>query len=191
MPPVARNSRTRILEAAEALAREVGPGNLSLDAVAQRAGLSKGGLLYNFPTKAKLMEALVEHHVTRSRKALLVSRDAHAGKPNALARALIDVFKIECAEKGPRPSGVLAAIAENPGFLEPVRRHQQQMAAELKALSDDPDLACIVFLAVEGLRSQRLFEIDLFSEAESERLMDRLARLVEEQRPAGPGVTAP
>ena len=37
--------------------------HLSLDAVARRAGLSKGGLLYTFPTKAKLLEALVEQHV--------------------------------------------------------------------------------------------------------------------------------
>ena len=57
------NSREKILAAAADVARESGPGNLSLDAVAQRAGVSKGGLLYNFPTKAKLMQALVEHYL--------------------------------------------------------------------------------------------------------------------------------
>ncbi|TIP57248.1 MAG: helix-turn-helix transcriptional regulator, partial [Mesorhizobium sp.] len=51
------NSRDRILAAAADVARESGPGSLSLDAVASRAGVSKGGLLYNFPTKAKLMQA--------------------------------------------------------------------------------------------------------------------------------------
>ena len=50
------NSREKILTAAADVAREAGPGNLSLDAVASRAGVSKGGLLYNFPSKAKLMQ---------------------------------------------------------------------------------------------------------------------------------------
>ncbi|RUZ98934.1 TetR/AcrR family transcriptional regulator, partial [Mesorhizobium sp. M7A.F.Ca.CA.002.05.1.1] len=54
------NSREKILAAAADVARESGPGSLSLDAVASRAGVSKGGLLYNFPTKAKLMQGLVE-----------------------------------------------------------------------------------------------------------------------------------
>ncbi len=57
------NSRDRILAAAADVARETGPGSLSLDAVASRAGVSKGGLLYNFPTKAKLMQALVEEYL--------------------------------------------------------------------------------------------------------------------------------
>lgn len=42
------SSREKILAAAAELADIVGPGNISLDAVAQRAGVSKGGLLYNF-----------------------------------------------------------------------------------------------------------------------------------------------
>ena len=76
LPAGRPSSRQRILEAAEALAREQGPGNISLDAVAARAGLSKGGLLYNFPTKAKLLEALVEMHIERAEAALAQSVEA-------------------------------------------------------------------------------------------------------------------
>ena len=64
------NTRERILTAAAAVARESGPGSLSLDAVAARAGVSKGGLLYNFPTKAKLLQSLVEAHVAEFDQAL-------------------------------------------------------------------------------------------------------------------------
>ena len=53
-------SRMKILAAAADVARESGPGSLSLDAVAGRGGASKGGLLYNFPSKAKLMQGLGE-----------------------------------------------------------------------------------------------------------------------------------
>lgn len=44
------DTKQRILDAAAEIARELGPGHLSLEAVATRAGVSKGGLLYHFPS---------------------------------------------------------------------------------------------------------------------------------------------
>jgi|GEM_PF-6563964 len=51
------NSREVILNAAEMVVVEVGAAHLTLDAVAQKAVVSKGGLLYNFPTKGSLHRA--------------------------------------------------------------------------------------------------------------------------------------
>jgi len=49
-----KSSRERILDAAAELVSEIGSGRLALGSVAERAGLSKGGLLYNFPKEALL-----------------------------------------------------------------------------------------------------------------------------------------
>lgn len=46
--PVARGA---VLDAFESLLIEVGERAATLDAVAGRAGVSKGGLLYHFPNK--------------------------------------------------------------------------------------------------------------------------------------------
>ena len=48
-----------LLDAAEALLWEQGTQALTLTAVADRAGVSKGGLLYHFPTKEALIRGLV------------------------------------------------------------------------------------------------------------------------------------
>jgi AcrR family transcriptional regulator len=187
MKPNLKNSREKILEAAGELAREVGPGNLSLDAVAARAGLSKGGLLYNFPSKAKLMEALVEMHVSQNREAISDAQERHRGSPNCLARAVVETFRKDCGkDKGP-PSGILAAIAEDPSFIEPVRAHQRQLVERLKRESDDAELACITFLVIEGMRCMQLFEIDALTEQESDAVLARLAELVETQSRSRPG----
>lgn len=53
------SSRERILDAASELVRELGAARLTLDAVAERAKLSKGGLLYNFPNKDALLLAML------------------------------------------------------------------------------------------------------------------------------------
>lgn len=48
-----------ILEAARAIVRENGPEALTFDAVALRVGVSKQAVIYWFPNKARLIEALV------------------------------------------------------------------------------------------------------------------------------------
>ena len=54
-----KNSKEAILDAAEAVVLDSGAGHLSLDIVAQKAGVSKGGLMYNFPTKKALLSAMM------------------------------------------------------------------------------------------------------------------------------------
>ena len=55
--PVAREA---VLDAFESLLIEVGERAATLDAVARRAGVSKGGLLYHFPTKEAMISVLLE-----------------------------------------------------------------------------------------------------------------------------------
>lgn len=54
--------REKLLEAALGVAVETGFGRITMDAVAQRAGISKGGLLYHFHSKARLIEALLARY---------------------------------------------------------------------------------------------------------------------------------
>lgn len=54
--------REELLEAALAVAVESGFGRITMDAVAHRAGISKGGLLYHFHSKARLIEALLARY---------------------------------------------------------------------------------------------------------------------------------
>lgn len=55
--PVARDA---VLDAFEGLLIDVGERAATLDAVAKRAGVSKGGLLYHFPSKEALITGALE-----------------------------------------------------------------------------------------------------------------------------------
>src|ERR1700722_13833043 len=94
------NSREKILAAAADVARETGPGSLSLDAVASRAGVSKGGLLYNFPTKAKLMQGLVEDYLREFEQALESARTSDVSGESPLA-AYISLSANDCEDTQP------------------------------------------------------------------------------------------
>ncbi len=52
--------RLQLLAVAARLAAERGVASVTLDAVAAASGVSKGGLLHHFPTKARLLEAMLD-----------------------------------------------------------------------------------------------------------------------------------
>lgn len=52
-------TKRRILDAAEQVVLRDGVGHLTLEAAASEAGLSKGGVLYHFPTRDALVAAMV------------------------------------------------------------------------------------------------------------------------------------
>lgn len=62
-------TRRRILDAGVALLAEGGYKRLSTPAVAERAGLTRAAMLYHFPSRRALVEAIARH-VTRRRIAL-------------------------------------------------------------------------------------------------------------------------
>ena len=56
----AQDTRERILFGAEEVVLRDGVAHLTLEAAASEAGISKGGILYHFPTRAALVAAMVE-----------------------------------------------------------------------------------------------------------------------------------
>ncbi len=158
-----RSTRERILRAADAIATESGAATVSLDAVAARAGISKGGLLYHFPTKSALLRALVEDYLEKV-EALLAGSDDPA-RPNALILTLLEHFLAEWRQKAPA-GGLLAALSEDPTILAPVAAFQARVLARLRDNASDPLLAELIFYAMQGWRSGRLLGMHAPSEAE-------------------------
>jgi AcrR family transcriptional regulator len=175
-PPRA-NARKRILAAAVELAHDIGAANLSLDAVAARAGVSKGGLLYHFPSKLALLEALVETHL-REFESRLDSR-----QPDRIAETYVAASFADCRSKSGKTSGVLAAMVENPEMMAPIRRFKRRILDRLKDGSTSDADALMLFLAVDGLRGLQLFDMDILTPDEIETVEKSLMALCARTRP--------
>lgn len=169
-----RNARERILEAAVEVAHDVGPAHLSLDAVAERAGVSKGGLLYHFPTKQALLKAIVERHLAAVEAAAGISVDSSPSDGNAIALGLLRSYCDASAAKPGGARGFLAAIAETPSLLDPIREHNSRVIDCLRR-APSSDLALISFFVVEGMRSLELFDSNPLSRSECETILKRLS----------------
>jgi AcrR family transcriptional regulator len=167
------NSRERILAAAADVAREMGPGSVSLDAVAQRAGVSKGGLLYNFPSKAALMKGLVASYVDAFEHDLEQAVAAGESLVPAYLR-----LAAEACDEDETAAWIFSAVAEDPNFLEPVKQHRQRLLNRLKAHSPDTAGILVAFFAMEGLLSMKLFDTTLVSAEERAMMIDRLRAII-------------
>lgn len=173
-----RGSRERILRAAAEVAKEAGAARMSLDAVAARAGLSKGGLLYNFPTKTALLKGLVEHHLSRFTAELAEVEAAMPDRPNRTALAYVEAYRRDAARKEKAPGGMLAVIADDLSLLEPVRDFSRSLIDRM-ACAGDAEAAMIAFLVVEGLRATQLFETDVLTDGEKRAVMRRLTEMLD------------
>jgi AcrR family transcriptional regulator len=80
--PVAREA---VLDAFESLLIEEGERAATLDAVAKRAGVSKGGLLYHFPNKEAMISVLLE----RMDRLVAADVEAMAAAPEGAAAYFI------------------------------------------------------------------------------------------------------
>jgi AcrR family transcriptional regulator len=156
-----RNTRTRLLEAAERVVARDGVARLTLDAVAGEAGVSKGGLLYHFPNKDALISAMVLRWADGFERDIGERLEAEeAGAVGSWARTYAGAtFEPgEAQEREPRELvALLAAIATDPALLEPLRRRCEAWQARAEDDGLDPALATLLRLAADGLWFADLF----------------------------------
>lgn len=150
MPPSDR--RNVLLDAAEQVLAQGGPQALTLAAVAARAGVSKGGLLYHFAHKDELIEALVARLITDEEAALERLDD---GEPGSFTRAYIasatrGITSADGEAMLRRWSVILAACTES-GMQGPISIAFEKWISEKPDLDRLPLNAQIARLAADGL----------------------------------------
>jgi AcrR family transcriptional regulator len=177
--PRTQNSKEIILDAAEQVVINAGAGNLTLDAVAAAAGVSKGGLLYNFPTKEALLQGLVERLHQQFDQALQAAITEFEGEPGGQLKAYVVAALRGKKEMKRVCAAMLAAGANNPQLLSPAREYNR---ARFSRLADNPDTfarAMIVVLATHGLWLMNLLETSPFSKAQQDLICRELMQLAE------------
>lgn len=144
-------TKDRLLDAATEVLLQHGAQNLTLAAVAEQAGVSKGGLLYHFPSKQALAAGMVARFVEQCDTALMGAGD----EPGAAARGYLRATIAERADVagagGDRVTAALFAGAlVDPETLQPLRERYTAWQQRLENDGIDPAKSTIVRLAVDG-----------------------------------------
>ena len=155
-----QTTRQQILHAAFALIRREGVARLTIEAVAQEAGLSKGGVLYHFRSKESLIQAMVASLVERFDADIETARreepEGERGAPGGWLRAYIR-SSAGPAEDDEDTVALLAAVSNDPRLLAPLQEQYARWQTQAEADGVDPALATVIRLALDGLWMADLF----------------------------------
>jgi AcrR family transcriptional regulator len=148
------DTKARIIDAAEEVVLRDGVARLTLDAAAAEAGLSKGGVLYHFPTRDALVAGMVEK-IIREFDEDIDRRLVGDSGPGSFARAYIGATM---TPSSPPPEGedrlgaaVIAAAAAQPALLVPLQQAADRWQRRLEEDGIDPTVATVLRLACDGL----------------------------------------
>lgn len=174
------SSKGIMLNAAEAIVLKSGARHMTLDAVASKARVSKGGLLYHFPTKEALLRAMLE----RFSKQIRETRKKKARRLKEGPGREIKAFILSNADRDPRKdqigSALLAAVAHDPKLLQPARHDLRALFTEFMEGGLNFKRAAVIIYANLGLVLSELLSLSPLSIKERDQLVEELLRLADE-----------
>lgn len=182
--PAVRDTRSHILDSADAVVMRDGVRNLTLDAVAAHAGVSKGGLLYHFRSKEDLAAAMIERSIAWFDDALKeAARDDEVPEgrfTRAYLRATLGMTPLTGEGFDSQCSSITTALLSFPERLAPVQQQGNRTQAAIENDGIDPVLATIIRLAVDGLWLSENFNLMRFDPAMKAQVAARLLQWAEQ-----------
>jgi len=174
------STRDAILDAAEAVVGRDGGARLTIDAVVVESGFSKGGVLYHFPNKTALLQAMVQRMIEKIAAEVGAAREAAqaAGTPEHVA--VVEAVLAHRKTDSGISMALLAASAEQPALLDPARNYVCDTVGEMARNAPDPALSAIIFLAIDGLHFTELLGINYLSPEQRDAVQARLIQMTQE-----------
>jgi len=177
------SNRDQVLQAAMTVALRDGPGAVTIDAVVTECGMSRGGVLYHFPSKDALLQALVNQDLEAVRDLTGLDSGEVATRSNEeRTRAYYDACTSWPPERG--HVALAVALATNPALLGPWAQVQRDLdAADAADAADagkagdagaDEMRALVARLALDGLWFSDLIDSDRFTPDQRERVVQAI-----------------
>jgi AcrR family transcriptional regulator len=172
----------RVLNAAEVVVARDGVAGLTLEAVAREAGVSKGGLLYHFPSKSALITSIVERLGQRCDSEQTKAIDKDPCEVGRFTRAYLTARAKPIDPKDqPVHNALIAAAGTDPQFLAPMLERGKSWQKQLENDGIDPATAMIVRLAIDGFCLCTLLGIPVPTGELRRNILDRLLAMTRER----------
>ncbi|MEO4000441.1 TetR/AcrR family transcriptional regulator [Mesorhizobium sp. CAU 1732] len=142
--------RDAILDAAEAIVTEMGAGRLTFDAIAKRAGVSKGGVLYCFASKQELVGAMAKRDMDRFERDIAAHRAGMEPSDAADILAHLAATRQESDALAAKAASLMAALVETPEHAEPIRSYYRDQMGRFGGASQKGRRERLAFFAAEG-----------------------------------------
>ena len=189
MEQTRNSSQTRetIFKACSRILRREGLTNLTLQAVASEANLSKGGLLYHFETKEALIEALFDYHNNIFEERLEELAEKEGKKPGAFLRAYAkaSVEQMANPDNASLYASLFAAEEKYASAHKLMREKYISWQSKINRTGLDADWAMLLRFTVDGLWFAEMHRYAPPDPEQREKIMDMILKLT--HYPKNPG----
>jgi AcrR family transcriptional regulator len=171
-------ARERILDAAQRAISEFGAARLTLDVVAHAAGVSKGGLLYHFPTKEALIGALADDYVLSMSRCVQQAMPQHGADDGVCRELQAHIVGLLQGESRLRiktlGAALIVAAANDINSLKVIRDKLVEQNDRLAQSGANYASAAVILLAIDGLLFREAMQMSPFTEAQREQTVAEL-----------------
>ncbi|MCJ2089266.1 TetR/AcrR family transcriptional regulator [Methylobacterium sp. E-005] len=169
-----------ILEAAAAVLLKGGARALTIDAVAAKAGLSKGGVLHHYASKDALIAALVARELTRLREEIAACEAAVPPGPSQLPKAMVAHVRAHYCEDDESSRTLLLASLDSSEALRDYRAFVADQLDRVGRIAETcPGEGSVLFFAILGLFIGRALGFHQLGEAELQPMLAALDRMAD------------
>ncbi|NIE55225.1 TetR/AcrR family transcriptional regulator [Burkholderia sp. Ax-1735] len=173
------SSRDRLLDAAAELVASQGIQNLTIEAVAAAAKVTKAGLVYHFKTRDDLLAALIERVVGELDMLELRANEAREADDSAkpLKSSLAELSKLTFDMPEDRRlllANLLAATSLYPHLAGPVRDFFSRSYARVAQSGPDAGQVLALVVALDGIALLEVLNLHRFTPEQRQVLRDTL-----------------
>lgn len=161
-----KHTRSQIMVAALDVVQRAGAPRLTLDAVAEEAGLSKGGLLYNFPSKDALIRGMVEYLAGQFEAEIEAARSVHHASGCPTLAAMLDVTEGWLRTQRDVARAILPVTADKPDLRQPFMDVKNRLKAAILAETEDHGCALAIWTSLEGLHFAEAHCVSILTESD-------------------------
>lgn len=169
--------RDKVLDIAEEIVSHSGVAQLTMDAVAKAAGITKSGVQYCFQTKENLIGAMLDRWSaefdTQVEKLWTDKTD-----PSSFIRAHIEATRRTDKIENARSAAMMTALFKMPRYLEKSRQWYREQMEDIDPTTERGRCLMLAFLASEGAFYLRCFGFMDISDAQWNAIFNDIAKLL-------------
>lgn len=175
-----KDTKHKILEAAADIVQTEGILELTLEAAAKKANVSKGGLLYHFPSKDALIEGMIQHSMQGYTDRIKEGAAYDSNEKGKWTRSFIKETFQQSTSNENMDAGLMAAAVLNLDLLKPIQDAYSEWQDYIEKDGLDPIDATILRLATDGLWFSEIFGLAPLEEDQRKLVLERLIQLTHE-----------
>jgi AcrR family transcriptional regulator len=173
------NARERLMGCMMDIVRDEGAGALTYDNLVAKSGLTRGGVMYHFPSKESMLQGLVDHYVHRELGKVEERWEKHGKTPDGLLKAELECA-IEVDDKDQQISvSLLPVVIQNPAMMNEIQKIVEERYQNLDQTSVGFEKAAITLLVIDAFEMSKAFGFTLLSEKKRKQILKTLYALVE------------